>query len=107
MNKESSDQSTMTGMGRWVAVGSELPCSVVALLLVGQVIGTSVFGAGGATWGALVGAMAGFIFGVYGVYATIGYLDVIEQKAQARISYMPPMEDILEDVTFDLSNEED
>jgi len=94
-----------SGMGPWLAVGSELPCSVIALLLAGQVLGGSVGGPSGVIWGAVVGAVFGFFLGVYGVYKTIGYLELIEQKSQERPKYMPPMEEILEDVAFDLEDE--
>ena len=94
-----------SGMGPWLAVGSELPCSVIALLLAGQVLGGSVGGPSGAIWGAVIGAVFGFFMGVYGVYKTIGYLELNEQKSQERPTYMPPMEEILEDVVFDLEDE--
>lgn len=94
-----------SGMGPWLAVGSELPCSVIALLLVGQVVGGSIGGPSGATWGAIIGAIAGFFLGVYGVYKTIGYLELTEQKSKELPQYMPPMEEILEDVVFDLEDD--
>ena len=99
------EERSFSGIGPWLAVGSELPCSVITLLLVGQIVGASIGGASGATWGAILGALAGFFLGVYGVYKTIGYLELIEQKSQERPHYMPPMEEILEDVTFDLEDE--
>ncbi|TFH05636.1 MAG: hypothetical protein E4H14_12350 [Candidatus Thorarchaeota archaeon] len=101
----SEKERGFSGMGPWLALGSELPCSVIALLLVGQILGSSVGGPSGATWGAMVGAIAGFFLGVYGVYKTIGYLELIEQKSQERPKYMPPMEEILEDVVFDLEDD--
>lgn len=94
-----------SGIGPWIAVGSELPCSVIALLLVGQILGFAIGGPSGATWGAILGAIFGFFLGVYGVYKTIGYLELIERKSQKRPYYMPPMEEILEDVAFDQENE--
>ena len=60
-----------SGMGPWLAVGSELPCSVIALLLAGQVVGGSIGGPSGATWGAIIGAIAGFFLGVFEIYTTI------------------------------------
>ncbi|MFW9849602.1 MAG: hypothetical protein ACFFF4_10685 [Candidatus Thorarchaeota archaeon] len=96
----------MSGMGRWLAVGSELPCSVVAMLLVGQIIGQSIWGTTGATWGALLGAVFGFFLGVYGVYVTIQYYDQLEQVAETKRSYMPPEEEIHEDVKFDIPDDE-
>ena len=101
----SEKDSGFSGMGPWLALGSELPCSVIALLLVGQILGGSVGGPSGATWGAIIGAIAGFFLGVYGVFKTIGYLEMIEQKSQERPTYMPPMEEILEDVVFELEDE--
>ncbi|MGY5855554.1 MAG: hypothetical protein RTS72_03075 [Candidatus Thorarchaeota archaeon] len=94
----------MSGMGRWIAVASELPCAVIALLLVGQIVGGSIAGPTGAMWGALLGALLGFVFGVYSVYVTIGYFDNLDARAKQKIGYMPPMEEILEDVTFDLDS---
>ena len=99
------EESGFSGIGPWLALGSELPCSVITLLLVGQIIGSSIGGTSGATWGAILGALAGFFLGVYGVYKTIGYLELIEQKAQERPNYMPPMDEILEDITFDKEDE--
>lgn len=98
-------RSSFEGIGPWIAVASELPCSVIALVLVGQILGTSLGGPSGATSGAVLGAIFGFALGVYGVYKTIGYLEQIEQKKQSRSTYMPSMEEILEDVVFDLDDE--
>ena len=101
-----SDSSrTFEGMGPWLAVGSELPCTVVALLLVGQVIGGSTGSPSGAIYGAIIGALFGFVLGIYGVYKTIGYLEHVQEKSQSHPVYMPPMDEILEDVVFDLDDE--
>ncbi len=105
MNSE-EEESGMSGMGRWLAIGSELPCSVVALLLVGQVVGQTVLGPSGATTGALLGAVLGFFLGIYGVYATVKYYDHMEIHAQARHTYMPSKEEIFEDVKFDIPEED-
>ncbi|MFX1560683.1 MAG: hypothetical protein ACFFBL_08845 [Promethearchaeota archaeon] len=94
----------MTGMGRWLAISSELPCAVIALLLVGQIVGGSLAGPSGATWGALLGALFGFIFGTYSVFVTIRYFDRLDVKVKHKTEYMPPMDEILEDVTFDLDS---
>ena len=104
MSSSGRESSTWGGMGRWIAVASELPCAVIALLLAGQIVGQSVGGQTGGTWGAIIGAFAGFVFGVYSVYLTIGYFDRLDQKNQQPRTYMPPMEEILEDVTFDLDS---
>ena len=101
---QSRSDSGMTGMGRWIAVASELPCSVVALLLVGQIVGSSLAGPTGGMWGALIGALFGFVFGVYSVFVTIRYFDRLDAKTKRSTTYMPPMEEILEDVTFDLDS---
>ena len=101
----SEKERGFSGMGPWLAVGSELPCSVIALLLVGQILGQSVGGPNGATYGAILGAIFGFFLGVYGVYKTVGYLELIERKSQERPTYMPPMEEILEDVVFDVEDD--
>ena len=103
-NGQARSADGMSGMGRWIAVASELPCAVIALLLVGQIVGGSIAGQPGAMWGALLGALLGFVFGVYSVYVTIGYFDSLDSKARRKIGYMPPMEEILEDVKFDLDS---
>ena len=100
-NEQVSPDDGMAGMGKWLAISSELPCAVIALLLVGQIVGGSIAGPSGATWGALLGAMFGFVFGVYSVFVTIKYFDSLEVKTKRPIKYMPPMDEILEDVTFD------
>ena len=51
------------GIGPWIAVASELPCTVIALLLVGQIMGGSIGGSSGATSGAIIGALLGFVLG--------------------------------------------
>lgn len=101
---ESQPDTGMTGMGRWLAISSELPCAVIALLLVGQIVGGSIAGPTGATWGALLGALFGFVFGVYSVFITIRYFDGLDAETKRATRYMPPMEEILEDVTFDLDS---
>ncbi|MHA1965624.1 MAG: hypothetical protein ACXACG_11760 [Candidatus Thorarchaeota archaeon] len=103
-NETAQTDTGMTGMGRWLAVSSELPCAVIALLMVGQIIGGSIAGPTGATWGALLGALFGFVFGVYSVFITIRYFDRLDVETKRTIRYMPPMEEILEDVTFDLDS---
>ncbi len=105
MTEKDSEDTGFSGIGPWIAVGSELPCSVIALLLVGQLLGATFGGPSGATWGAILGALFGFFLGVYGVYKTIGYLELIETKSQERPRYMPPMDEILEDVVFEKEDE--
>lgn len=97
-----TDSSGFAGMGRWFAVASEIPCSVVALLLVGQIVGTALLGPSGAITGALIGALLGFVLGVYGVFITINFYDKMEKTDAPRKQYMPPREEIFEDVKFDL-----
>jgi hypothetical protein len=103
-NERALSDGGMTGMGRWFAIASELPCSVIALLLVGQIIGGSIAGPTGAMWGALLGALLGFVFGVYSIFVTIKYFDRLDDTKKHVTGYMPPMEEILEDVTFDLDS---
>jgi len=108
MNESDMEQAHpdegIANMGRWLAVASELPCAVVALLLVGQIIGQSIAGPAGAMWGALLGALFGFFFGVYSVFVTIKYFDKLDSTKRHKTTYMPPMEEILEDVSFDLDS---
>jgi hypothetical protein len=101
-NDKVSPEEGMANMGKWLAVSSELPCAVIALLLVGQLVGSSIAGTSGATLGAILGALFGFVFGVYSVFVTIKYFDRLEIETKRRTRYMPPLEEILEDVTFDL-----
>jgi hypothetical protein len=54
----------------------------------------------------MIGALLGFFIGVVSVYRTVEYLDTIEAKSRAKKPYMPPMEEILEDVEFDLEEDE-
>lgn len=103
-NERASPDEGMGNMGKWLAVSSELPCAVIALLLVGQIVGGSIAGASGATLGAILGALFGFVFGVYSVFVTIKYFDKLDVVTKRRTGYMPPMEEILEDVTFDLES---
>lgn len=99
-------RKSFEGVGPWIAVASELPCSVIALLLVGQILGNSFLGPSGSTWGAILGALFGFVLGVYGVLKTIDYLEQVERKKTERPKYMPPMDEILEDVVFDFDDDE-
>ena len=107
MGMSSEEDTGLSGMGRWLAVGTELPCSVIALLLIGQILGQAIWGASGATWGALLGAVLGFFLGVYGVYITINYYDQLEQVAKVKKSYKPSEEEIYEDVKFDIPEEDE
>ena len=102
---EESKQSGLAGMGRWLAVGSELPCSVIILLYVGSFLGSSLWGPGGETTGAIIGALVGFVFGVYSVYVTIGYYDRIEHKVMKKRTYSPPHEELYEE--FDLPGKDE
>lgn len=105
MNSESNDPG-FSGMGRWLAVGTELPCSVVALFLVGQIVGQAIGGVSGGTLGAIIGAISGFFLGVYGVYMTIQYYDKLDTTTKEKKPYMPPEEEIFEDVKFDIPEDE-
>jgi F0F1-type ATP synthase assembly protein I len=106
MNEPRGDEG-YGSMGRWFAVASELPCSVIALLLVGQLLGGSLAGTTGRTWGAIIGALLGFGLGVYGVYMTVGYFEQLERSSSGRARYMPSMDEITEDVHFDLDEEDE
>ncbi len=104
MTNSEEDFSGLTGFGRWFALATELPCAVISMLLVGQILGSSLFGPTGAIWGALLGLVFGFFLGVYGVYATIGYYEKLEERETVRRQYMPPHEEIFEDVKFELDD---
>ena len=103
-NERASPDEGMANMGKWLAVSSELPCAVIALLLVGQIVGSSIAGASGAMLGAILGALFGFAFGVYSVFITIKYFDRLDVETKRKTTYMPPLDEILEDVTFDLDH---
>ncbi|MHA2378370.1 MAG: hypothetical protein ACXADO_02830 [Candidatus Thorarchaeota archaeon] len=98
-------KSGLAGMGRWLAVGSELPCSVIILLYIGYFLGLSMWGPEAATTGAIIGALVGFVFGVYSVYVTIGYYDTLEEKATEWRTYAPPPEELYEE--FDLPGKDE
>ena len=57
------------------------------------------WGTRGRIWGALLGTILGFIFGVYSIYLTIGYYDQIEEEEEKTShTYMPSIEEIYEEV---------
>ena len=99
-NSAKQDQSGLAGAGKYLAVASELPCTVVAMLFAGQILGSSLWGPQGSTWGAIIGVVAGFLLGAYGVYVTVAYLDRMEQGLVAKRKYMPTPEEIAEDIVF-------
>ncbi len=94
MAESETDRSGFAGAGRWLAVGSELPCSVIVFLFLGQIIGAELLGPGGGTAGGLVGVMIGLLFGTYSVYVTIRHFEQIEEHTVRRRTYMPPREEI-------------
>lgn len=104
MNQSRKQQSSSTG--RWIAIGSELPCAVIIFLYVGQMFGEIWWGGQGRTYGALIGALLGFFFGAYSIYITIGYYEKIEQQEFAKRTYMPTIEEIYEDVEIPGPDEE-
>ena len=104
---ESDDprQTGMSGMGRWLAVGSELPCSVIIMTYLGSFLGTAWWGPQGAVSGGVLGALAGFVLGVVSVYKTVEYYDRLEAQARTRRTYTPPPEEIYEE--FDLPGKDE
>ncbi len=103
MTQDDTTSEGSTGVssaGRWCAIASELPCAIISLMLVGQVVGSAIGGPQGAMSGALLGVFVGFIFGVYSVYVTIQHFETIEQAEKVRHTYMPPIEEILEEPEF-------
>ncbi|MHA2310663.1 MAG: hypothetical protein ACXADF_04150 [Candidatus Thorarchaeota archaeon] len=104
---ESNDQrqASMEGMGRWLAVGSELPCSVIIMTYVGTLLGTAWWGPQGAVAGGVLGSLIGFVLGVVSVYKTIQYYDRLEAKSKTKRTYMPPPEEIYEE--FDLPGKDE
>lgn len=97
----------MAGAGKWLAIGSELPCSVVVMLFAGQILGRAWMGQTGALWGAAIGALLGFLFGSWSIYITVQYYDRMEKRARFRKTYIPPREEIFEDYDFDSVDDEE
>ncbi|NOR38103.1 MAG: hypothetical protein GQ580_00775 [Candidatus Thorarchaeota archaeon] len=91
---------TFAGAGRWCAVASELPCSVVIMVFIGHLLGQTWGGAQGAITGAMIGAIVGLALGLYSVYITIQYYDKLEQERPVMRPFQPPQEEIDEDVEF-------
>ncbi|NHJ13011.1 MAG: AtpZ/AtpI family protein [Candidatus Thorarchaeota archaeon] len=104
-NDADSAHSGMAGIGRWFAVASELPCSIIIMLYIGNYLGTIWWGTQGALWGSLGGVVIGFFFGIYSVYVTIGYYDRLEHQSTVKRIWSPPPEDIYEE--FDFSDKMD
>ncbi|MFX1331872.1 MAG: hypothetical protein ACFE9W_09960 [Promethearchaeota archaeon] len=98
-------QTGMEGMGRYLAVGSELPCSVIIMTYVGSFLGAAWWGPQGAVSGGILGALVGFVLGVVSVYKTIEYYDRLEAQVRTRRTYMPPPEDLYEE--FDLPGKDE
>jgi hypothetical protein len=105
-NSTKQDQSGLAGAGKYLAVASELPCTVVAMLFAGQILGSSLWGAQGGIWGAIIGVIGGFVLGAYGVYVTIRYFDRTERDIMLRRKYAPSPEEIAEDVVFPLDEQD-
>ncbi len=103
---DSDSGSGLAGMGKWLAVASELPCMVISFLFVGQILGSSWGGPTVAIWGALLGAVIGFFVGVAGIFKTITYYDQMETHAKHSLQYSPPIEEILEDIEFHIDEED-
>jgi hypothetical protein len=101
-----SRKQQQSGIGRWIAIGSELPCAVIIFLYAGQMLGDLWWGSQGRIYGALFGSLLGFFFGVYSIYLTIGYYERIEQEELATRIYMPSLEEIYKDVEIPEPDEE-
>ena len=95
-----SSGGTFAEAGRWCAVASELPCSVVIMVFIGHLLGQTWWGAQGAITGAMIGAIVGLLLGMYSVYITIQYYDKLELERPVMRPYQPPQEEIDEDVEF-------
>ncbi len=48
----------------------------------------------------MLGVFAGLIFGTYSVYLTIQHFEAIEQAESVRRTYMPSIEEIMEEPEF-------
>ena len=98
MTQSAQSDTGFAGAGRWIALASELPCSVIVFLFLGQLLFSAWFGPQAATVGALIGVIIGFTFGVYSVYVTIRHFERIDEAAaDKRYQYMPSREEIFEE----------
>jgi len=98
MSDSNENPGAFTGVGRWLTVASELPCSVIVFLFAGQLVGQQIWGDQGAITGALIGVILGFVIGIYSVFITIRRFEQIEAESLERNrKYMPPAEEIFEE----------
>jgi hypothetical protein len=105
MNQSRKQQSA--GYGKWLGIGTELPCAVIICLFAGQLMGEIWWGPRGRLYGAVLGTLIGFFFGIYSIYLTIGYYEQIEEEeVKSSHIYMPSIEEIYEDVEIPEPDEE-
>ena len=98
MTQSARSDTGFAGVGRWIALASELPCSVIVFLFIGQLLASQWFGQQAAMIGALIGVLVGFAFGVYSVFVTIRHFERIDQAAADKPRhYMPSREEIFEE----------
>ena len=97
-DEEQQDEGIFHGVGRWLALSSEMPCMVIIMLYIGQIMGTAWGGQQGGNLGALIGAFIGFIAGIYSVYYQVLRFEAAEDSQRRRRKYMPSLEEIYEEV---------
>ena len=56
--------------GRYLGLGSEIPCMVVVGVLVGNLLAQQYDGFW-SVWGVILGALIGFFIGVFNIYAIV------------------------------------
>ncbi len=98
MTQSAQSDPGFAGAGRWIALASELPCSVIVFLFIGQLLASQWFGQQAAMIGALIGVLVGFAFGVYSVFVTIRHFEKLDEAAKdKRRQYVPSREEIFEE----------
>ncbi len=55
---------------RYIGLGTEIPCMVIVGVFVGNLLGQQ-FGGFWSTWGVILGAIFGFLLGVFNIYQII------------------------------------
>jgi F0F1-type ATP synthase assembly protein I len=97
-DEDQQEEGSFQGVGRWLALSSEMPCMVVIMLYIGQIVGTAWGGQPGGNFGAMIGAILGFIIGTISVYYQVERLEAAEGLTRQRKKYMPSLDEIYAEV---------
>ncbi len=68
--------------GRYLGLGSEIPCMVIVGVFVGNLLAQQ-YGGFWSAWGVILGAIVGFLLGVFNIYKVIN-LEEKERKKHER-----------------------